>query len=280
MANAVASFRWRHTYGKIERTDIINWLRKYCKKWAFQLEEGDSGYKHYQGNLSLVKKRRVNELSKLFTDIEMFEYIKPAHDVESVYELKEDTRIDGPWTSEDEVVYIPRQYRHIKDFYPYQLDILKWLTEFEIRKCKLIYDPKGCRGKTTIASIAELKYGAIDLPPLNDLNDIISMLCDECMGLNLRNPSGVFFDLPRAMDKTRLHGIFSSFEQIKKGKLFDKRYKYKKWWIDSPQIFIFTNWIPDLDMLSKDRWELLTINESNQFEALTLEKPQIDFLDI
>lgn len=102
----------------------------------------------------------------------------------------------------------------------------------------------------------ELKYGGIDLPPLNDFKEIIQIMYGICSAKNLRTIGGVFFDLPRAMDKERLHGIFCALEQIKKGKLYDMRYSYRDWWIDSPQIWVFTNYLPDLSLLSNDRWNL------------------------
>ncbi|WP_445772263.1 hypothetical protein, partial [Rheinheimera sp.] len=55
-------------------------------------------------------------------------------------------------------------------------------------------------------------------------------------------------------------------EQIKKGKLYDTRYKYQEYWIDSPQIWVFSNIEPDLSMLSLDRWRIWTINEQQQLE--------------
>ena len=39
-----------------QQKDIKKVLKDYAKKWAFQLEEGDTGYKHFQGRFSLMKK--------------------------------------------------------------------------------------------------------------------------------------------------------------------------------------------------------------------------------
>ena len=87
------------------------------------------------------------------------------------------------------------------------------------------------------------------------------------MDTDNRKPKGIFFDMPRAMSKESLHGFYSAIEQIKKGKLYDCRYHYKSYWIDSPRIFIFTNKLPDMKLLSADRWRLWFINEKRELVA-------------
>lgn len=37
-------------------------LKDWCKHYVFQLEQSDTGYIHWQGHVSLIKKRRENEL--------------------------------------------------------------------------------------------------------------------------------------------------------------------------------------------------------------------------
>jgi len=41
-------------------------LDKWAKHWVFQLEEGDNGYKHYQGRISLLKKRKLSQLKAVW----------------------------------------------------------------------------------------------------------------------------------------------------------------------------------------------------------------------
>jgi len=82
--------------------------------------------------------------------------------------------------------------------------------------------------------------------------------------------------MPRAIDKTRLYGMYSAIEQVKKGKLFDIRYNYKAWWIDSPQIWVFTNHLPDLNLLSGDRWRIWVINDDKILEKYQPEENPLD----
>lgn len=248
---------------------LIDWLNKNCKKWVFQLEKGDAGYEHWQGRFSLIKKRQKHVLVKLFKAIPVPNYLEPTTNEEfrkeAFYCMKEDTRIEGPYkdgNEEGDTAYIPRQFRG-KELYEWQKQILESADVFDDRIINLIYDPHGNSGKSTVAAIAELVHNGIDMPPLNDYKELIALACDICMDKNLRDPKIMFFDMPRAVRKDQLYGLYSAIEQIKKGKLYDCRYHYKSWWIDSPQIWVFTNTLPDLSMLSLDRWKIWKIdNES------------------
>lgn len=251
-----------------ERETIIKWCKAFAKKWVFQLEISDTGYKHWQGKCSLVKKRRIQEIPN---DLR-FHFTPSSSNGKNdwTYAEKTDTRADGPWTSDDEEVYIPRQYRGLMDkLYPYQKDIIDSLDKFDSRKVNYIFCSNGNNGKSTIASLCELHYGAVDLPPCNDFKEIIQATCDELYN-KTRNPKGVFFDLPRSMDKSRLYGIYSAMEQIKKGKVFDLRYKYKKWWFDSPAVWVFSNMPPDISQMSLDRWNLWMINKERELVQLPI----------
>lgn len=293
----VACYDFRHnlindeTGEEIPRNDIIKSFKGITKKWALQIEEGDSGYKHYQGRVSLIKKRRKMDALKLFSI--PFMYFEPTETGEYIkgnafYQLKVDTRIAGPWTDKDinnddlqEELYVPRQYRNIMDnLRPFQEDIIKSADEFNARTINLIVCVEGNKGKSVIASLCELFKNGIDLPPCNDAEKLIASLCNICVKRNLRNPSPVFIDLPRAMEKSRLHGVITAIEQIKKGKLYDLRYQYKTWWIDSPAIWVFSNHLPDLDLLSRDRWKLWMINDDYELVEYKLESDLPDTIEI
>lgn len=254
---------------------IAKHLYEICKNYTFQLEKGESGYEHYQGRFSLRKKKTLKTLISLFTDLEYFKGIHFSPTCNNVastnnfsYVMKLDTRIDGPWSDTDynpEESYIPKQYRNLT-LYKWQEEVIKISENFNDREINVIYDDVGCNGKSTLASIVELQYNGIDLPPINDMKELIATMCNICMDTNNRSPKMVFIDLPRAVDKARLNGIYSAIEQIKKGKLYDMRYKYKKYWIDSPAIWVFTNMCPDEDMLSRDRWKIWQIIDNVLFK--------------
>lgn len=264
--HACAVYDFRSTASGLSSQELKTMLEGVAKKWVFQLEQGDSGYRHFQGRMSLIKKRRKCELMKLL-EPRCPQYLEPSHDTSWSYVMKKDTRIDGPWTDEDVEVYIPRQYRGLMDrLYPYQKVIMDSADVFDTRSINLIYCPVGGVGKTTVAMLCRLFKNGITLPPINDQKELVQSCCDICVARNTRNPSPIFIDLPRAMKKDTLHGIYSGIELIKNGDLYDLRYKYREYLIDSPQIWVFSNMEPDLTMLSLDRWKVWVINEHKELE--------------
>lgn len=282
--NAVAMYDIRMSAKDMyEYKQIAKDLRRYAKQFTFQLERGTQiteanpeGYLHFQGRISLIKRKRKPELIATLKELKVPipNYLEPTanptyYKGDMFYVLKEETRISGPWTDKDkefEEVYLPYQYLGIKErFYPFQKQVYDSAELREARKINYVFDPKGNKGKSSVASIMEIEGNAIDLPPANDLKEMLQVACDECYE-RTRNPKVIFIDLPRAMEKTRLYGIYSGIEQIKKGKLYDCRYNYKKWWIDAPQIWVFSNRLPDLKALSADRWIVWTINDKYELE--------------
>lgn len=263
---------------QIEYNQVIKCLERYCKRWCFQLEKGEqTGWKHYQGRVSLNDKKRLQSLRKMniFGDVD-----KPPHWSPTMtettgfdYVMKETTRVNGPWRDSDKAKYIPRQFRgYMKKLRPFQKFIMDTAYDFEDRMINIIICPDGGIGKSMIASLCELYRRGIDLPPCNDAEKLIQSCCNICMKKNVRDPSPIFIDLPRAFNQEKMNGIFIAIEQIKKGKLFDMRYNYTEFWIDSPQIWVFTNNAHiDLGMLSSNRWRLWRVNrETFELEKLSL----------
>lgn len=245
-------------------------LDDHAKQWVFQLEESDSGFKHYQGRLNLRKKRRLGELPKILQDTVLTKAHFSTTSTGTAkgkqpfsYVLKGDTRIDGPWMDKDqqeEEVYIPRQYR-IAELTSAQQEIVDICSEFHTREIHGLYCPDGGTGKSTIAALMELQGKGYDIPPYNDFDKLIQGVCNMLMDEKQRQPGALFFDMPRAMNKSQLNGFYMAVEQCKKGKVWDMRYHYKKWWFDSPCIWVFTNTKPDLNLLSRDRWVWHTIED-------------------
>lgn len=265
--NPVASWDWTLPEGEppMSPQEVIALLPKVFKKWTFQLEKGDSGYRHFQGRGSLWKKRRHPELKKLMKAIGLQQmWFSPTCNNSmtgpAFYVMKEDTRLEGPWTDMEVPTYIPRQYAGKEQtLRPWQKEVWESADDFQPRTINLVYDAYGNQGKTVIAALMELHGRGLDLPPINDGERLIQAACDILMAKQCRQPKCVFIDLPRAMDKRHLRGLFTAIEQIKKGKVYDTRYSYKEWWFDAPQIWVFTNIPPNLAYLSRDRWNLYQI---------------------
>lgn len=259
-------FRYDFTLGRAfvkDFNEIIDRLETYCKKFVFQLEEGTTNkYKHYQGRFSLKDKKRLNQIVKLEILPKETHYSITCSKTKGFeYVMKDKTRIDGPWKDSDKPKYIPRQYRgKMSSLRPFQKYILDNAYKFDDRTINLVICKKGNVGKSVVSALAELYKRGIDLPVVNDAEKLVQSCCNICMAKNIHNPSPIFVDLPRAFNQEKMNGIFTAIEQIKKGKLYDMRHHYKEWWIDSPQIWVFTNTEQNLEYLSIDRWKIWKIN--------------------
>lgn len=277
-------YRWDFTlkYSEINSDENLlkSSFRNKCKQYAFQLEQsnfekncghdaGDQqeGYIHYQGRISLIKKKSLKALIKFFSE-ECFTSIhwSPTSNTvakrgDDFYVTKTDTRIKGPWTDKDEEIYIPRQIREMDGLRPFQKSIVENADVWDKRSINLIYCKHGNVGKSLLVGYCRAHKVGRALPPVNDQKDLLRMVCD------LPTSKMYLFDMPRSMNKDRLYQFYSAVETIKDGYAYDDRYHFKEKVFDCPNIWIFSNNLPDLDMLSEDRWKIWEI-DPNSYELV------------
>lgn len=248
--------------------DIINALKPLCKKFGFQQEIGEHGYRHYQIRISLIKKTTQNNLRKLLSDT----VLKGCHisitsnNCNDVYHYvnKEQTRVEGTKAYTDKSPPPPEMTDQLKDFlnyelYPWQEEVADIAKETDNRKITFIYDPNGNNGKSILCEFLEWNDLADEIAMCNSFEDISSYICS-------RRQQGFkshcyIVDMPRAMKKEKLYQFYSGLESIKNGICFDKRYSASKIRFNRPQIIVFTNVMPqELDSFSKDRWQIKLLN--------------------
>lgn len=252
-------------------TEVKDILKSFCKKWGFQVEEGiTNGYIHYQGRVSLNTQSVISTVINLYTDkigltgIRWSLTSKENTKGENFYKYvtKDETRIEGPWTDRDVETYIPKQYRGLIDnLMPWQQEVMGLLKIFDTRKVNIIFDMEGSKGKSTLAHLCRLHEEGLCMPICNDGEKLIQSCCNMMTAKRIRKSVPIFIDLPRAMDKTRLYGIYTAIEQIKSGYVYDVRNHYKDWDFDSPSIWVTTNRLPDTNYLTLNRWNLYIIKD-------------------
>lgn len=237
--------------------ELKTFLRGWAKKWIFQTERGDTGYEHYQGRLSLIKKRRFNEFITAVRQKCEYPFHWSASSTNSLsndsfYCTKEDTRIDGPWRDDDEEIYVPRQVREIEKLKPWQQSIVDSANNWDTRHIDVLVDETGNNGKTILSTYLEVNgYGA-EIPYFNDYEVIMQMV----MGMK---PQRLYvIDCPRAVDRD-MTTFWRGIEKLKNGYAFDRRYSFKRRRFDCPNIWIFSNEKFDTSMLSYDRWRFWRI---------------------
>lgn len=251
---------------------VLEKIKEIAKKYCFQLEESKTGYIHYQGRVSLKQKSRspFKPFPEMYWNVTSTENSKNWFYVE-----KSDTSIGGPWRDSDEPpLYIPRQIREIQDLYTWQRRVAASANDWDPRSVNLIYDQHGNSGKTFIKGYMRAHGLGRPLPFCNDYKDIMRMVMDM-------PTSGCYLiDIPRAINKEKLFQLYAGIESIKDGYAYDDRYKFQEKYFDCPIVWVFTNTLPDLNLLSADRWKIWTIYDRNLrpyedgskaiFEALSL----------
>lgn len=257
---------WDVTWKWEDKEPWIAFLTSYAKKWAFQKELAASGYIHGQGRFSLTMKKKKEDLIKLMNANDLSGYhVSPtcktvAKSGDLFYVIKQDTRQEGPWTDQDvqEEKVITKQLKKIMDgnLYPYQESIVEYLKTWEDRKILCIVQPSGDVGKSGFCEYLEYKDLAYEIPPMNDMQDIM-----QCVMSLPKKWTAFSLDMPKAMRKDRLAPFFAGLESLKNGVAYDKRYSFKKRRMDRPHIIVFTNSMPDTDLLSADRWDFRKIED-------------------
>jgi len=180
------------------------------------------------------------------------------------YVQKEETRCLGPWSDKDAVAaYIPRQVREIQNnLYPWQQEVLNMKNTWDTRTIHILYDDIGNLGKSVFGLMLGCTGQGIYCPYMKDFRDVMRMIMK-------RPKHGLYvLDLPRAIKKDKMRETYASIEQVKSGYCYDDRYEWTEEYFDCPTVFIFTNTIPDLSYMSKDRWMFWKIDEEKRLVPL------------
>lgn len=237
---------------------VAKGLKEIAKAWVFQLEESEeTKYVHYQIRISLFKKKRLTKLIKLIKDtpIEGAHLSKTSNNgAKSMsYVMKKDTRKDGPWSDKDpdpetmdaELALPPNAF---------QAKMLALIAgAIDRRKIHVVVDELGNKGKTWLTKYLRYKKLATVIPSFDKMEDISQMvMCKPA-------DRAYVIDMPRSIRPNRMQGFWSGIESIKNGYCYDKRNKFQDRVMATPHIIVLTNKTPNLEHLSKDRWDIITI---------------------
>lgn len=250
-----------------DKDALIKLFKHNCSRWAFQLEQGsETDYKHFQCRVSLKKKMRLSTLvnKKLFPGHISVTSNPTHHAGDEFYVLKDDTRLDGPWTDRDIIKSETAQLKIFQGYTlrKYQQAIIDESTKFCMRTINLIYDPVGNCGKSLLSEYMEYEDIAEEVPPYRLMDDIFQWVCSRPIR------RCYIIDMPRGMKKDKLGDFYSGVEVIKNGVAYDKRYRGNKIRFDRPRIFVFTNELPAFKLMSKDRWVVWKILPDYSFEIM------------
>lgn len=238
-------YRWFLTIKhneNITASQLSQHFKEFCKKFTFQLEKGESGYEHWQCEISLITKHNMNTVKNLIGIPEA--HLEPTKDYFQAknYCSKIESRIEGPYTEKSIFIDIP-----ILEF-EWQKELKQYLLTTKPDKRKVIWfvNPKGGMGKSDFAKHMVLKYkDKVAVFPNAKTSDIAYAITDKC--------EICIFDLPMSIE----HNFnYSALEQVKNGMIFSSKYESNMKIFNRPHVIVLSNWGPDKSQLSQDRWDI------------------------
>lgn len=282
---------------------ITTCLKEIAKKWAFQLEKGkalkeveedfdysdsdssssedsgtstdtsgttDAGYLHYQGKLSLKSKMRKGSLISLFKNKGIIAHVTPTlkKNINNYdYVQKEDTRVEGPWTSED--VPMPK---HLEQFIwlPWIQHIKDDLDKHDWRTINWVYDRQGCKGKSWVLDMFTHLKLVHELEPMRDHERMSMTMASLHNQFGCRR--GIFVEFMRSYPRKQMEDMLTALERVKGGRFIDTRNHAKPHMCFlKPNVWVFANFFPDFGGMSSDRWKFWRISDKD--ELIEIEHP-------
>ncbi|QMW68655.1 replication-associated protein [Crucivirus-99] len=227
-------------------------LQPLCKTYVFQQEVGDNGTPHIQGCLTLHKKMRWTQFG-LPKSIHWEPTVKKS--AAENYCSKEASKAGNTyWWPPLESTPL----KLIDTLLPWQqtvCDLCKVLPDD--RSVNWIYDPLTCQGKTQLTKYLVAKYNAIALGGCaRDATFILANAVNN--GRDLNKPTTIIFNFAKDSSSPN----YSLIESIKDGMIINGKYESCALIFNSPHIWIFSNKLPNTNGLSKDRWRIWTIIDS------------------
>lgn len=219
--------------------DLWDLLSQIAKKFTFQLEEGEGGYRHYQGVFSLKIKHRMPEVKNM---IARNVHLEPCGNwwASIAYCSKSETRIDGPWDEKK------RPIKLIEKLRDWQKDLeSELMKEPDDRKIIWYYDEEGGMGKTQFSKYMASKHGAVIITSgkVADIAYIIKQNIPKIIIFNISRTSEDYFN-------------YQALENVKDGLITSTKYDSSTLIFDSPHVVVMSNFMPNENALSKDRWEI------------------------
>lgn len=222
-------------------------------KYVYGKEIGESGTPHLQGYLEFKNAISMKSLKKWLPRAHL-EKARGSSKQNYDYCTKEgDFKSNMFYSLKNKL--LEKHYQDItwKEWQKNIIDILS--SPPHPRKIYWIYDEIGNSGKSWLCKYICLKYDCIIAQGKSD--NIFNQV------LNWRNEfPGELQIPPIVVDVSRgdfFHVNYSAIECVKNGFLYSGKYEGGTVFGENPHVFIFANSEPDMDKLSEDRWEIITI---------------------
>ena len=234
-------------------------------KFVFQCEVCPSTNRHHlQTFLHLKEKKRASALKNLFNGEPLWSGADVRHCSDAgkhalrTYAMKDETRFPGSCVMAEKTLYKGQDVMCVEtDPTPMQKFILDRMKETpDARKITWFFNKSGKVGKTALMKYLVHKHMATSIP----IGTAGQM--KQCVAT--AEETGTYFvDLPRTRGMNEnMRDIYSTIEEIKNG--FIQGCMYGKFTVNMmmpPHVFIMANELPNVDLLSLDRWEVYNVQD-------------------
>lgn len=249
-----------------------------CQHFIFQLEctdvEGKPNW-HFQGSVHLKDRTRPSTYAKLIRTkfppkLSLHVGYTSNNGLEALKNYcmkKDDTYRLGPWTDKDVarteeekiLVELKSEYKDVV-WKPFQQTIIdSILAPVNKRVINWFYQVQGNVGKTYLCNYLNLYYD-IPIMTYSDSRRIIYLVTQT------KRSSCYVFDLTKSKPKdVGGQDLYAAMEQIKNGIIFNTFQKPCQFRMKSPHIWVFANVSPNRNMMSRDRWNVYTIDPETNF---------------
>lgn len=154
-------------------------------------------------------------------------------------------------------IVIEKEYKEVKWKFWQQCVLALLETEPHNRHIYWMYEETGNTGKSYLAKYLACTYELIlgEGKRLDVYNQVLSFIKEK-----EKSPKIIILDIPRdSMEYVN----YASIEQLKNGCLYSGKYEGGQCVFEIPHVLIFSNQLPSISSMSRDRWKIFNIIEEN-----------------
>lgn len=252
--------RWDCTWHITNETKTLEQIEqlftKYCKFVKGQMELTKKDGKHLQICFHLKVRARLTELKKMFGNIPSFRVAQKWHKLCN-YVQKQDSKVENGWTFIYGInVWKPLDILQKNQLYDWQEQIIEIIEkEPNNRIIHWYWEPLGKVGKSTFCKYLCVKYDGLILSGKSA--DMKYAIANIVVKNKQPYPRLIVFDIPRT---SKDYISYTGMEEVKNGLFFSSKYESGMVIGNCPHIFVFCNFEPNLETMSKDRWKITNLS--------------------
>lgn len=237
--------RWCFTLNNYSENDIKKLEQSFIgEKYIIGKEIGENGTPHLQGYINWNKQTRLTALKKINNKIH-WEKCKGNEKDNIKYCSK-----DGDYIIKG--LKVEKPIKIITNLHPWQKEIEDlYNTEPDGRTIHWYWEETGGVGKSSFCKYMYVIHGAITIQG-GKLADIMNII----FNLDMNDVTMLMIDVPRNNGNNI---SYSAVECILNGMITNTKFETGVKVFNAPHVVVFSNYEPDIEKLSGDRWSIKKI---------------------